>query len=121
MELLEFCKKCGGQCCLHPHLQDHEFKTFVDRFGQEAVNTMHPTKTSIGWTVITGCIARTETGCAFSYEDRPLVCKIFPFMTNRTELGWKISLDVDTCPYWMIFGHLRDEAAQTLIKYLVQK
>lgn len=121
MEQLHFCKLCGGACCLHPHVQDNEYQKFIERFGEEAVQVMNPTKSPLGWTVFTNCIAKTPTGCAFSYEDRPLVCKIYPFETTRTEKGWKLTLDVATCPYWMIFGHLYEEAARTLRQYLVQK
>ena len=122
MELTEFCKKCGGKCCLHPHLQPHEYQKFIDTFGEETVQKMNPTPSPMaGWMIITNCCAVTPTGCSFSYEDRPLVCKIYPFETTRTEKGWKLTLDVATCPYWMVFGHLYDEAAEALIKYLVQK
>lgn len=118
MEQKELCKKCGGKCCLHPHLQPYEFKNFVERFGIEAVSKMEPRQTPLGFVAVKNCIAATPTGCSFSYEDRPLICKIFPFELRRTAAGWKLDLDVTTCPHWDIFGKHYDEMAAVLGQYL---
>ncbi len=117
MEEKELCAKCGGKCCLHPHLQPYEFKKFVEKFGLEAVSKMNPAQTGLGFVSIMNCIAATPTGCAFSYEDRPLICKIYPFELRRTAKGWKLDLDVATCPHWEVFGRYYNEMADVLKEY----
>ena len=74
------CTDCGGQCCRHPTLTTTEYIQFSETIGSDLCLTGDPKWLGDLWTFSNLCPARTETGCMFPYEDRPLACRIYPYV-----------------------------------------
>lgn len=83
--------------------------------GDERVQAHHPKLLLGGWKFNDGCPALTESGCMLSYDDRPALCRSYPFQpVPAIDGSTMLLLSVKTCPHWKEFG----EHYQEIIKEL---
>jgi Fe-S-cluster containining protein len=102
---------------MHPCFSNDEYIRFVGIIGQETAMAAEPEFVGNVWQFKSLCPGRTDTGCAVSYKDRPIVCKLYPFLPvpTRTQ-GIKLLLDI-ACPNWKTFGNLIDQSYEELKKH----
>lgn len=68
------------------------------------------------WMFKSGCPASSPTGCAIPYAERPMICKMFPYLPipvyqdDIKDVHYKLLLDVERCPQWKAFGDNYDAA-----------
>ncbi len=138
------CAACGGKCCLYPALRPDEYIRMSNAIGNDKLVKTGILPLDNGWLRLKGpCPALTDHGCALSYEDRPIVCKIYPWMLipskrferpGHFEKGvWKednapgdrglfeLFLDVKYCPAWKVFGELYEESKKEIDGWIVKK
>jgi Fe-S-cluster containining protein len=57
-----------------------------------------------------GCPGLTDTGCIMPYEERPLMCRLYPWIavpilgTRQKDAYTDLLLYTTTCPQWKAFG-----------------
>jgi Fe-S-cluster containining protein len=108
------CKNCEVDCCQHPILSTDEYMRLLLAVGTGAPLAM---REGNGWQFKEPCPAKSDKGCIISYDDRPIVCKLYPFMPVPTRTkGTMLLLDLE-CPYWMVFGKDIEKAKEELKKY----
>ena len=72
------------------------------------------------WMFSHGCPAASETGCIMPHADRPMMCRLFPFVAFRvyTDLQEAAHLELflhsSRCPNWKAFGDNYDAAVKEL-------
>jgi len=73
-----------------------------------------------GWYRVKGaCPARSDRGCRLTVEERPLVCRLYPFQfIGLADGGYIIYLDLETCPHWAIWGTEYQAAKRMFIEYM---
>lgn len=69
------------------------------------------------WLFKTGCPAASSTGCIMPYEERPLMCRIFPWVAipvyqDDYSVLPKLFLAAARCPQWKAFGDNYDVIRQ---------
>ena len=69
------------------------------------------------WLFKTGCPAASDTGCVMPYEERPLMCRIFPWVAipvyhDDYSVQPKLFLAAARCPQWKAFGDNYDVIRQ---------
>jgi hypothetical protein len=113
------CKECGGNCCRHPNMTDGEFNRLVVAIGKEQAEAAGPERLGTWWMFRENCPGKLPDGCVLSYEDRPLCCKIYPFVAipaiTGSVIGHEILLDIRHCPRWKEFGEHYEETKQEFI------
>ncbi|MEI6293064.1 MAG: YkgJ family cysteine cluster protein [Methanomicrobiales archaeon] len=118
----ELCKECGGNCCRHPTMTDIEFERLVDAIGKEEAATAMPERFGTWWMFRENCPGKQKDGCVLAYDDRPLCCKIYPFVAipavTGSVIGHEILLDIRYCPRWKEFGEWYEETKQ---EFIIQK
>lgn len=119
-EFATLCRECGGKCCKKPFLTDNEYIRLALVIGNDKVQAGRPTRISNGWMFRADrCPGVTDTGCVLPYPDRPLACRIYPFVAMpaiNTDLKIEIIplLAVQTCPHWDIFGKGVEDVKQEI-------
>jgi hypothetical protein len=115
----ELCKECGGNCCRHPTMTDTEFRTLVQAIGKDKSDAAVPERFGTWWMFREICPGKLPDGCVLSYDDRPLCCKIYPFVAipaiTGSVIGHEILLDLRHCPRWKEFGEYYEETKQEFI------
>lgn len=112
----EKCKECGGKCCTNPFLTTEEYMRLYAEVGDQKMMAANPKfiPAMNGWIfqIPAGekCPGVTETGCILPYEDRPKVCRTYPFLGYKAVNGHALLLAVKTCPAWEEFGSRYQEA-----------
>ena len=70
-----------------------------------------------GYVSLGPCPALTENGCIFPYEERPVLCRYYPFVPVRTKQGnITLLLVIKTCPYWKEIGDMHDQELEEIMK-----
>lgn len=70
------------------------------------------------WMFKTGCPAATPTGCKLSHDERPLMCRLWPYLLlpvyedDAKDAHYKLLLDVERCPNWRAYGDDYDAVMQ---------
>lgn len=60
-----------------------------------------------------------ETGCTIErYEDRPIICRLFPFCPVPCSDGWVLPMYVSECEHWRHFGEQYKEAEEMFVAWL---
>jgi Fe-S-cluster containining protein len=120
------CKECGGRCCnqrisFHPK----EWQA-VHKYGnKEQIKAKNFTFIGFGddgyWYSLNlgACPALTATGCAIPYDERPLNCKLYPYVpfpihVVDAAVEPELFLSNKFCPAWREFAEHRDEAEEEL-------
>jgi hypothetical protein len=115
----ELCKECGGNCCRHPTMTDVEFNRLVGAIGKETADAARPERFGTWWMFRENCPGKLPDGCALPYDDRPLCCKIYPFVAipaiTGSVIGHEILLDIRHCPRWKEFGECYEETKEEFI------
>ncbi len=115
----ELCKGCGGNCCRHPNMTTGEYERLVMAIGRERAEAAGPQQLGSWWMFRETCPGKREDGCALSYEDRPLTCKIYPFVAipsiNGSIAGHELLLDLRHCPRWKDFGERYEETKEEFL------
>lgn len=110
MNAPEICSKCQThQCCKNQPMLRKEFAR-VQQYLSGPVKI-----TDIGNGVITfpykQCPFLSDTGCVIPHDEKPLVCKMFPFVFQPARHGNVIQLlDIGHCPMWREWGEKKVEA-----------
>jgi len=109
MQRPDLCKKCKEPCCTRPALTTDEYIALYSAVGAEKIMAYEPEWVNDSWMFAKGCPGLTSTGCVLSYEDRPLMCRLFPWViapilgdTHR-EAHHDLLLTM-RCPQWKAFG-----------------
>ncbi len=118
------CKTCGGKCCRHyPHIREKELPKIKEFLGEDPYNAAKPYESLPGyWKFSIPCpLFDEETGCRLPYNDRPMICRLYPFSPLPCKEGYILLLDVAGCPSWMDFGQRYKEAEAVFVKILEEK
>lgn len=125
MILNNICKQCAGQCCKHEliYLFDEEYekiKPFLKhKLKKDKIN-------KVLWILTSGkqsCQCLGINGCIVPYENKPEICKLYPFLPDYTKslaLG-NLIIEIDPkCPYHESFeksviGHTISKNGQFII------
>lgn len=109
----DVCKDCGGKCCgHHPHVMTHE----KDRILETHPEIEFDPVMDGWWKMRDDCpLFDPVTGCALDMDDRPMICRVFPFSPIRRTNGWILLLDVSDCPHWTFFGTKYGEAVNLFV------
>lgn len=126
METPMMCKECGGACCKnYTSFTRDEWEVLHKYADPQRIVFSRPTVIMTGrddgfWiTQEKGCPALTETGCVIPHDERPLNCRLYPFVRikaygeNRQVVD-ELLLATKTCPFWRELGAKRDEAMEEL-------
>jgi Fe-S-cluster containining protein len=104
----DLCRDCGGNCCRHPNMTKEEYQRLVDKLGFEKVRAAKPKRVGAWLMFMENCPGKLPDGCILSYEERPLGCRIYPFVAipalGGSVLGHELLLDLRHCPHWKEFG-----------------
>lgn len=115
----ELCKDCGGNCCRHPNMTTGEYERLVLATGREKAEAAGPQQLGNWWMFRDTCPGKLENGCVLPYEDRPLTCKIYPFVAipsmNGSIAGHELLLDLRHCPRWKEFGERYEETKEEFL------
>ena len=116
----DLCRECGGHCCLHPVMTDEEYQRLVSAIGEEKARNAAPQQYGTLWMFREHCPGKRSDGCVLEYDDRPLTCKVYPFVAipalTGSVLGHEILLDLRHCPRWKEFGERYEETKQEFIE-----
>jgi len=112
MERPDLCKGCERHCCTRPSLTTSEYLVMYQYVGNEKLQSFEPTwyPERGAWGFSHGCPASSETGCLMPYEQRPLLCKIFPWIAipvyqdDIKDAKAQLFLSAGRCPQWKAFG-----------------
>ena len=120
------CKDCGGWCC-HQRISFHpnEWQALHKYGDKEQIKAKNFTFIGFGdegyWYSLNkgACPALTATGCAIPYDERMLLCKLYPYVPFPIHgEGGKIEMELflsnKQCPAWREFAEHRDEAEEEL-------
>ena len=116
MNAPELCSQCGGKCCTNPFLTNDEYMRLYTAVGDKKILEADPKYIAPlhGWVFNLKdgekCPGSTETGCILPYNDRPMICKTYPFIGYKGINGVALLLAVKTCPAWEEFGARYKEA-----------
>ena len=95
------------------------------KIGNDVAQLHKPVRVNDGWvwssTEHTRCPGDTGSGCILAYEERPLACKLFPFVAvpiinKALEAEMHLLLEVEWCPQWEKFGRNREQVLKELMK-----
>jgi hypothetical protein len=115
----ELCSECGGNCCRHPNMTDREYQRLVDVIGEKKAKAAGPEQMGTWWMFREKCPGKLPDGCALTYEERPLCCKLYPFVAipaiTGSIIGHELLLDIRHCPRWKEFGDQYEEMKQEFI------
>jgi Fe-S-cluster containining protein len=97
-----------------------EYFVMAQRVGNDALMQCGPTLNEERgiWSFEHGCPASSDKGCVLAYSERPLVCKIYPWVPvlatadEQKEPIHKLMLDVARCEQWKAFGDYYAEFKQ---------
>jgi Uncharacterised protein family (UPF0153). len=116
----ELCKDCGGNCCRHPNMTTAEYERLVMAIGREKAEAAGPQKLGNWWMFRDTCPGKLDAGCVLPYGDRPLACKIYPFVAipsiNGSIAGHELLLDLRHCPRWKEFGERYEETKEEFLR-----
>lgn len=120
MENVDLCKGCKNHCCTRPSLTMTEYLAMYRHAGERKMLEFEPTWMAGGncWMFAkSGCPAATEQGCILKGNDRPLMCRLFPFYpipcTGPKEEDKTVVMMLNLrCPNWKLFGPRMHEAEQ---------
>lgn len=97
-------------------MTDNEFNRLADAVGKEKAKAALPERYGSWWMFREICPGKLKDGCILTYDDRPLCCKIYPFVAipavTGSVLGHEILLDLRHCPRWKEFGESYEEVKQ---------
>ncbi|GEM_PF-6015927 len=100
-------------------MTDVEFNRLVDAIGKEKAGLAVPERFGTWWMFRENCPGKLPDGCVLRYDDRPLCCKIYPFVAipaiTGSVIGHEILLDIRHCPRWKEFGECYEEVKQEFI------
>jgi hypothetical protein len=115
----DLCKECGGNCCRHPNMTDAEYRRLVNAIGRKKSEAAIPEQFGTWWMFRENCPGKLPDGCILSYDDRPLCCKIYPFVAipaiTGSVIGHELLLDIRHCPRWKEFGECYEETKSEFI------
>lgn len=112
MERPDLCKGCEKHCCTRPTLTTPEYLRMFEYVGNEGMTSFEPSfkPEAGGWGFKSGCPASTPQGCIMPYAERPLICRLFPWMyipvytDANTEITYILALTAHRCPNWKAFS-----------------
>jgi len=120
------CKGCGGTCCYQRVSFPIKEWEALHKYGSEEQIIAKDFK-FVGygddgyWYSLNkgACPALTPTGCAIPYEERTLLCKLYPYVPFKVQgadggVVEEIFLDNKLCPAWREFAEHRDDAEEEL-------
>ena len=119
------CQGCPLHCCgMNPQLTPVLLPSEEGKFeGKTKIVETHFRSMSL--------LARKETGnCIFldektnrctNYDERPLECRLFPFLLDFGENGPGVRLDTQNCPRLNTLDYNKQEIRATLKKYQFPK
>ena len=114
----ELCSGCEKPCCTRPALTTDEYVRVFESVGNDRLQQHQPhfmESTGMWMFKRGGCPALTPDGCVLVYDDRPLVCRLFPWVSvafyTDVEDGARdeLVLLVGRCPQWRVFGELYEQ------------
>ena len=120
------CKECGGSCCKQRVSFPIKEWEALHKYG-DAELIKAKNFTFIGgddgyWYSLNegDCPALTATGCAIPYDERTLLCKLYPYVPFPVQgpdgyVVKELFLATRQCPAWREFGERRDEAEEELL------
>ena len=102
MSLLNNCMNCVNHCCRRPLISETEIQNIKNKYNINLElsdnETQHLTK--IYKYRIKGpvCQLLGKHGCILDYEDKPFICKIYPWIPYQfIPPTWELLLDVTRC------------------------
>jgi len=122
MQAPELCKDCGRRCCTRPALTTDEYLVMHHYVGNARLQEFNPKFMENNvWMFRTGtCPALTDKGCIMPYKVRPLMCRLFPWLsipvyTDTVEdVHNELVLMVSRCPKWQEFGERYEQIKEEL-------
>lgn len=119
MQLADLCRDCGGKCCADPFLTPEEYVRLEKAVGVRKIRKKKPfpvfhEKQCVGWRFkLKECPGLSKTGCVLSYQNRPQVCRLYPYFIIPDMDGKNtLALLLRVCPHWKEFGDHYDEIAK---------
>ena len=116
MENPDLCKNCKKPCCTRPSLTTDEYLRLYMCVGNDAIQKCGPVWVEDRmWMFKVGCPGLTSTGCALSHDERPLMCRLYPWIAvpcygpEQEDAAVRLLLE-PTCPNWKAFGDNYDTA-----------
>ncbi|HQM06937.1 MAG: YkgJ family cysteine cluster protein [Candidatus Paceibacterota bacterium] len=102
MTLLSNCANCINHCCRRPLISEQEIQNIENKYNitLELSNNETQHLTKIYKNRIKGPICQLlgEHGCILNYEDKPVICKIYPWIPYQfVPPAWELLLDVTRC------------------------
>ncbi len=126
MQLPMTCKECGGSCCKQRiSFTIDEWDDLRKYFDLDQLKAKRFTFMGFGdegyWYSLElgACPALTATGCAIPYAERPLKCKLSPYVAfpihgDEGVVYSDLYLATLQCPAWRELGELREVAEEEL-------
>ena len=120
------CQVCGGRCCYQRISFPPKEWEAVHKYGdKERIKSKNFTFIGGGddgyWYSLNAgaCPALTATGCAIPYNERTLLCKLYPYVPFPIQgadghVVKELFLDNKLCPAWREFAEHRDDAEEEL-------
>jgi Fe-S-cluster containining protein len=120
------CKKCGGSCCKQRvSFPPKEWDTLHKYGDAEQIKAKNFVFIGFGddgyWYSLNegACPALTANGCAIPYDERTLLCKLYPYVPFKVQgpdgrVVKELFLATKQCPAWREFGKQRDKAEEEL-------
>jgi len=102
----ELCSKCGGLCCKDTYFTMKEYSRLSESLPGQALGPDRMRPEGNGYISIGNCPASTPRGCIWEYENRPFLCRVYPFIPIIGKQGGFLLLAIRTCPRWKEFGEL---------------
>jgi len=127
MNLPGLCKDCPKRCCsgIGPLMTTDEYIKMTQAAGEEKVLAKAPKYNGSRWhfTILSDCPALSDAGCIMEYKDRPLACRLAPFILVPLYNGDKNNITVDllltlTCLKWREFGEYYAEIIKEVKEYI---
>jgi Fe-S-cluster containining protein len=119
----DLCKDCKKPCCTRPALTTDEYVRLFNCVGNSVLQRHEPhfMESTGMWMFKRGsCPAVGDEGCVLPYDERPQVCRLFPYVTvpfyTDVEEGARdeLVLLVGRCPQWRAFGELYEQTKEEM-------
>ena len=111
----DLCKNCKEHCCTRPCLTTDEYLRLYNYVGNDKIQSHGPVWINDAWMFERGCPGLTDKGCIMAYEDKPLMCRLFPWiavpiLNDLHKDAHNDLLLTMRCPQWRAFGENYESA-----------